>query len=523
MRTAGSPRPGASSGRRSRGGVRRSETRGRRPCSEWGRRASGRSTVRAAALGAALLLVTVPTVAAAQAPGRATVESLTWPELRFDPPRPEERRLSNGVTVFFLRDPSLPLVDVQARFGGGWGRYPREFYAAGSALPSLLRRGGTRTRSPDSVSHALEYLAVQTSFGGSGESVTSTMNTLVDRLPEALDLWAEMLREPAFDEAQVTVWRDREMESVLRRQDDPGRLAFSEFNKLLYGDHPVGWEMAPEDLEPERLNRERLEWLHARVLCPENLLLGVSGDVTWDQLRPLLEAELAEWPACPEPLPPPPGARVGAPPGVYLIPRPVNQSSVVVAHTADLQQGDTPDYFASRIGNAILGAGGFSSRLLGRIRTEEGLAYGAASVWTTPRRYDGLLGATTRTRTDATVRVIEIILETLGSMAETPAAEDEVRTAVDEWVNGWVFNFESPSRIVSRIMAFRASDLPDDWLERYLEGIQGVTPARIQEVFREHLRLDDMVILVVGDPDVLEESLEVLGPVTLLEVDPRGG
>jgi len=455
----------------------------------------------------------------AQEPGRASVEALTYPELHFDPPRPEEHRLDNGVTVFFLRDASLPLVEIQARFGGGWSRYPRDYYAAGTALPSLLRRGGTRTRSPDSVSHALEYLAVQTSFGGSGESVTSSMNTLREHLPEAMDLWMEMLREPAFDSTQLTVWRDREVESVLRRRDDPGRLAFSEFNRLLYGDHPVGWEMAPEDLTPERLNRETIAWLHARVVCPDNLLLGVSGDVTWEELSPLLEAELADWPACPSSLPPPPEARVGAPAGVYLVPRPVNQSSVVVAQPVALRQGDSPDYFASRIGNAILGASGFSSRLVGRIRTEEGLAYGAASVWTTPRSYDGLLGATTRTRTDATVRAIRLILETLASMAETPPSEDEVGTAVDEWVNGWVFNFESPARIVGRTLAFRASGLPDDWLERYLEGIQAVRPEDIQHVFEEHLRIDDMVILVVGDPDELLAPLEALGPVTLLEVE----
>jgi len=448
------------------------------------------------------------------------------PELRFDPPQPTEYRLSNGVVVFHLRDETLPMVDVQARFGGGWGRYPRAYYAAGTALPSLLRRGGTRSRSPDSVTHALEYLAVQTSFGGSGESVTSSMNTLREHLPEALELWAEMLREPVFDSAQVTVWRDREMESVLRRQDDPGRLAFSEFNRLLYGDHPVGWEMAPEDLAPDRLSRERLAWLHTRVVCPDNLLLGVSGDVTWSEIEPLLERELEDWPDCPDPLPPAPDAQVGAAPGVYLIPRPVNQSSVVAAHPVTLPQGDSPDYFASRIGNTILGAGGFSSRLVARIRTEEGLAYGAASIWTTPRRYDGLLGATTRTRTDATVHVLELILETMGSMAADPPSREEVETAVDEWVNGWVFNFDSTARIVSRSMAFRASDLPDDWLERYLEGIQAVRPQDIQAVFRRYLRLDEMVILVVGDPDELRESLEALGPVTVLEVvrpDPSGG
>jgi zinc protease len=454
---------------------------------------------------------------------RRILDDLTVPEVDFQPPEVDEYRLSNGVSVFFLPDFTLPLVEVQARFSGGWGRFPRTYFGAGSALPTLLRRGGTTTRSPDSVSHALEYLAVQTSFGASGESVTSTMNTLTEHLDEALELWAGMLRDPGFDSSELSLWRAREVETVRRRTDDPGRLAFAEFNRLLYGDHPVGWEVTEEDLDEGRLTPESLRWLQRRILCPDNLLLGVVGDVTWEEIRPLLEREMAEWPSCAEALPPPPEARVGAPPGVYLIPKEINQSVVVLAHPAKLRQGDHPDYFAAQIGNSILGAGGFSSRLLGRVRTEEGLAYGASSIWTTPRRYDGLLGATTRTRTDATVQVIQVVRETMASMTEDPATPDEVGGAVAEWVNGWVFNFDSPARIVSRMIAYRASGLPDDWLQRYLAGIQAVDAEAVEGVYRRHLRPEDLVILVVGDGEALRTPLEALGPVRVLPVDGGGG
>jgi len=458
----------------------------------------------------------------AQEPIRTLLAELEVPELDFEPPKVSEHRLSNGVTVFFLADSTLPLVSFQARFAGGWGRFDRSRYAAGTALPTLLRRGGTRHRAPDSVSHALEYLAVQTTFGGSGESVTSTMNTLTRHLDEAVALWTEMLREPEFDPTEVDLWRDRELEAVHRRSDDPGRLAFSEFNRLLYGDHPVGWEMREEDLSRVRLSSEAVHWVSRRVLCPENLLLGVVGDVNWEEVEPLLEREMESWAPCVEPTPDPPPAQVGAPPGVYLIPKAVNQSVVVLAHPVGLKQGDGPDYFAAQIGNAILGAGGFSSRLLGRVRTEEGLAYGASSIWTTPRHYEGLLGATTRTRTDATVEVIEVIQETLRSMTEEPATPEEVQAAVGEWVNGWVFNFESPSRIVGRMIAYRASGLSDEWLERYLAGIQAVDAPAVEAVYRRYLRPEEMVILVVGDEEALRGPLESLGPVTLLSIDEEG-
>ena len=108
-------------------------------------------------------------------------------------------------------------------------------------------------------------------------------------------------------------------------------------------------------------------------------------------------------------------------------------------------------------------------------------------------------------------------------MIDHPATSDEVGAAVDEWVNGWVFNFESPSRVVSRMIAYRASGLPDDWLERYLAGIQAVDPAAVEAVYRRYLRTEDLVILVVGDGEELRTHLEELGPVTLLPVPTRRG
>ena len=176
------------------------------------------------------------------------------------------------------------------------------------------------------------------------------------------------------------------------------------------------------------------------------------------------------------------------------------------------------DYFASRIGNAVLGTGGFSSRLLSRVRTEAGLAYSVSSLWTTPRRYDGLLGATTRSSGETTVQALRLILEVMESMTNAPPTDEELGTTIDEAVNGFVFNFQSPAQVVARRIAYRASGLPDDWLREYTRGIQQVTALDVLDVFDDHLRIEDMVILVVGDPEAMTEPLESLGPVTIIEV-----
>ena len=98
----------------------------------------------------------------------------------------------------------------------------------------------------------------------------------------------------------------------------------------------------------------------------------------------------------------------------------------------------------------------------------------------------------------------------------------EVRDAVDRIANGFVFNFETPALIVSRQMLYLRQNLPFDWLQRFLAGVQSVTPAGVHEVFRRNLPpngLDDMVILIVGDPAGFDPGLEDLGPIRFLEED----
>jgi zinc protease len=330
-----------------------------------------------------------------------------------------------------------------------------------------------------------------------------------------------MLKEPRFDASRVEVWRGQELESVLRRKDDPGRIAVGEFNRLMYGDHPIGWEMSPEDLEPEDLSYERLSWLHRRIVCPRNMILGVSGDVSWQEIEPLLQGLLDTWPSCEGVVPPAPVPTIRQQGGVFLIPRELEQSTIVLAHTSNVRQGDAPEYFASRIGNAILGASGFSSRLIARLRTEKGYAYSASSLWTTPVDAQGLVGGITQTRVGSTVAATRLMLDTFEEMRRAAPTREEVQTAVDEAVNGFVFNFESPSQVVFRQMIYRSDELPPDWLEAYLRGIQRVEPADVLAVFQREVRPEDMTILIVGDRDAFDQGLETLGAVTVLGEGPR--
>ena len=479
------------------------------------RRPPGPGITLAAGL-AALLAPLAASAAAAQTTLRERIEQLPAAELNFAPVYPRSEKV-DGVPVHFLEDRELPLITLHAVFKGGARNFSREHFAALAALPALLRKGGTATLPPDSVDVAVESMALATSFGRGGLSASASVNFLSDQIDGAVALWGEMLRAPRFDSVQVELWRETELERVRRRRDDLGAAAIGAFNRVMYGDHPIGWELTPADLEPAKLTEDRLRHVHEALICPENVAFGVVGDIDWESASATLATVLSGWARCSGELLDAPAPTVRNEPGVFVMHREVEQSVVVLGHSTQVRQGDAPEYFASRIGNAILGASGLSSRLNSELRTREGIAYDAASVWTAPATDRGLLGGITRTKPETALRAARLVLRGLASMSAEAPADREVERAVDEIVNGFVFGFASPSRIVTRAIAYDLMGLSRDWLQRYVRGVRKVTPGAVLEVFREELDTARVTYLLLGDTTRFDGSPSELGPVTVLE------
>ena len=276
--------------------------------------------------------------------------------------------------------------------------------------------------------------ALQLAFGSAGGSTSATLNTLTANLEAGLRLWKD--NAPPSPLRFGAGWRcgaARNWRAPSAAPDDPGRLAFSEFNRLMFGDHPIGWEMGPGDLEPEDLSRENLLAAHGRILCRDNLTLGSVGQPRCGRRSST---------TCAGSFQDGPPARGRCPnrrypdildePGIYLIPRELEQTTIVMAHRSSIRQEDSRDYFASRIANSILGSGGFSSRIpQPGCAPNSALAYSAGSFWTTPDDNDGIVGALTRTKGESTIAATRAILEVMEEMRNAPPARDEVEAAVE--------------------------------------------------------------------------------------------
>ncbi len=457
---------------------------------------------------------------AAQSREGVRYENLEFGPLTFNQPNVDTHKIFENVNVLYLEDNSLPLVSILARFRGGISHFNQEQQGVVTAVPMLLRSGGTTELTPDSIDALLEYHAIEISFGRDGGASFSSLNTMTDYLDVSLDIWGDLINNPAFSSDMVQVWRNQELDYLKRSERDPNTVAIRTFNQLIFGDHPTGWTLEPEHLELEDLTIRNLRTIHRKIFCRDNLTLGVTGNISWPDILPKLTHLVKSIPPCEEPLEDNNQIPVSATPGIYLVSTELPQATIIMGKLSEIGLEATQDYFASQIGNLILGGSGLNNRLSSRIRTEEGLSYSASSVWTTPREPPGVFAAMTQTESQSTSKVIKLISNIFKEMIKDPPNSREVQDGIDEISNGFVFNFQNPAQVISRQMLYLTQGLPSNWLNIYLEGIQQVNPSDIHSIFGKLVaggEIEDMITVVVGNRTILEEALRNLGILHIIE------
>jgi zinc protease len=178
---------------------------------------------------------------------------------------------------------------------------------------------------------------------------------------------------------------------------------------------------------------------------------------------------------------------------------------------------DNPDYYATQVFNEAFG-GGFSSRLFRNIRTAKGLAYDVGGGIGSAFDHLGVVRMSMGTKSSTTVESIQAIYEQIDDLAKNPISDDEIKRAKDSILNSFVFNFDSPEKVLRERMAYEFYKYPPDYLERYRAGIEKVQPADVARAAAKYLHKDKLAVLVVGNTAEFDKPLSSLGPVTNVDI-----
>ena len=439
------------------------------------------------------------------------------PELRV--PTWTKAKLSNGAELIVSEKHDLPLVSFSLTFIGGSDQFETADRRGVGSLTAAMMSEGTKTRSGDDLSNALQLLGTNISVGVGSESGSISFVSTTARFAATLDILADMLVNSTFPPEALERLRAQRLVGLQQAKAQPGSIAARVFPRVLYGDaHPLG--QSPTEQTVKAITRADVVDFHQRYFKPGRALVTVVGDVTAAAVRPVIEKGLANWaPGGERPqfsFPPLPAAKATT---IYLVDKPGSAQSIFALGMPGPPRS-TPDYYALQVMNTILG-GMFQARLNANIREEKGYSYGVSSGFgfgkgPHPFRTGGdIVGD----KTDAAL--VEFMKELRGIVGARPVTDEELKTAKESLVQRLPGTFASVGAINGALTGLWVQSLPDNYYQQYTKSVMAITSDDVLRVAKKYLDLEHLAIVIVGDRKSIEEPLRAtkIAPITHLDIE----
>ena len=452
----------------------------------------------------ALVVAAVGTAARSDAPPAAIPkrpEAIAFPPLAYEPPDPAEfrRTLPDGTVVYLAPSHEFPLVNLSITFKGGASLDPPDLPGLAVMTARMIREGGTRRLPPAEFDETLDFLATEAAVTANDSFTTATMSCLKANFDESLGLFVEMLRTPGFDAARLETTKARTVEFLKQRNDDAASILGREWKRLVFGtDHFESAE--PTGATVAAISRETLAGMHGRVVHPGNAIVSVSGDFDAAEMLAKLAKAFAGWErgsVAPDPAAP----SAVLEPGLYHVPKDIPQGKVAIGRRSIVR--DDPDAIPLMLLDEILGAGGFTSRLMQKIRSNEGLAYSVRSTVAPRVAYPGDFRVGFESKNATVALATKIVLDEIRAVREDLVSEDELETAKRGLIETFPRQFESRPKMLGVFVNDEWTKRPKDFWKTFRQKVAAVTREDLRRVARKHLDPAQLAILVVGDWDAI--------------------
>lgn len=454
------------------------------------------------------ILLTLSWPSPAQAIEPKPYEDLVFPPLgEIQIPEYERYELDNGMVVYLMEDHDLPLVSGSATFRTGSYLVPPEQTGLAGIAGQAMRLGGTVNHPPEELNLLLEQRAASVETSVNETSGSASFSALAEDLEDVFELYTEVIMQPAFDETQVALIEGRTAGGIPRRNDDPGDIATREFRKLIYGEESP-YARTIEYTNLENISRDNVIDFYSRTILPKNTILGIVGDFDPAQMKTLIDQTLGSWYDGNDGAvaSPPAGQQESA--GLFFVDQPqLTQSTIHVGHIGG--ELSSPYHASMAVLNEVLN--GFGGRLFNEIRSRQGLAYSVYAFWSPRFDYNGMFIGGGSTRSEMTVPFIQSMYQELEKVREQPITETELAFAKDSVLNSFVFNFQTPSQTLSRLIRYEYYDYPRDFVFQFRDGVEQATTASVLEAAQVNLDLEKLITIVVGNRAEIVPDLTTLG------------
>jgi zinc protease len=383
---------------------------------------------------------------------------------------------------------------------------PKDKLGLAHLAASLLDQG-TTTRSSQEMNDAVDFIGAAMGAGTGTDHTLCNMVVMKDSFETGMRMLSDMARHPGFAPAEIERQRQQMLSGLQVSAEDPGYVADSVFDRLVYGFHPYGM---PENGTPATITgitRDDLLAFHSRYFAPNNSILAIVGDVTAEEAFTMAKKVFGDWEkrdvAAQTFIDPPDPTR-----RLIVVNKPdAVQTEVRVGHIGIPRKHQ--DYMAVNLAIRILGGEG-SNRLHQVLRTERGLTYGAQANMDTHKE-SGDFEAETNTRSEATVEALRLIVDEFWRLQRERVGQRELDGAKAYMTGSFPLSIETPESIAMQVVNALFYGLPLDELQSFRERVNAVTPDDIQRVAKLYLRPDRLSVVLVGNAKAFASQLGAVG------------
>jgi zinc protease len=407
---------------------------------------------------------------------------------------------AQGVRVYFVEAPTIPMLDVQVDFDAG-NRFDRKEKAGVSDLANGMLGKGTAAHgsvaglSESQIAEGFANLGALRGGSASEDRASITLRTLssdAERV-EALALLAQLIAFPSFPENVLNREKERLIQAIKEAETKPETIANRTYSSLLYGNHPYGFDGTAASIAS--ISVADLKQFYANYYTRDRAVVSMVGAISRAQAEKIAEQLTVNLK--------PKGIADSALPAIVKplatdrrIEHPASQSHIFVG-TTGIARGN-PDYFALLVANYSLGGGGFVSRLYKEVRENRGLAYSVYSYFGIQSQ-EGPFTIGLQTKREETANALNVVKDTLGKFVESGPSTEETDAAKSNLIGGFSLRIDNNRKILDNVAAVGFYKLPLDYLDTWTSKIQSVTREQAFAAFRKYVDPKQLVTVVVGN------------------------
>jgi predicted Zn-dependent peptidase len=427
------------------------------------------------------------------------------PPKPFTVPANEAYTLPNGMRVTLIPYGNIPKVTLSLAMATGNLNEPKNKNSIADITGNLMKEG-TASLSAQALAESAARMGSTLSIGVGLDQSTLEMDVLEEFGPDAVKLIADVVEHPRLPESEFSRLQTDMLRKLALQKSQPQTIAEARFRKILYGDHPYG-ELLPPEENVQKLTIADAKAFYAANFGAARAHLYVAGKFNVAAMKKAIETSFSGWAKGP--------GRVENVPTVKpqhvldVTDRPgAPQSTIIVGLPAP---GPTSgDWVPLSVTNTLLG-GSFGSRITSNIREQKGYTYSPFGQLS--RRYhDAYWAEQADVTTQYTGPSLKEIFGEIDRLQKEAPPDAELK-GIQNYISG-LFIIQNSTRqaLIGQLQYVDLQGLGVDYLKTYVQKVNAVTPAEVRKMTTQYLKPEQMTIVVLGDKSKISDQLTPFNP-----------